>query len=444
MQTTDRNASSRDAQDKHAPGIQARLRVDWPGFSLEVDEHLPARGVTALFGHSGSGKTTLLRCIAGLEHAAEGEIRFNGEVWQDAESWIPTHRRPIGYVFQEASLFPHLSVLGNLRYGQRRSRGRSGLIDRSGQGVENGLWARVRGLAEKGAQHSAQSRDRTAIQRSHGSHRMDAGMRFGKTPEASIESRSDPDSGTDRFSLEQAIELLGIGHLLQRKPAALSGGERQRVGMARALAVNPRLLLMDEPLAALDLKRKLEILPYLERLHDELEIPVLYVSHSPDEVARLADHILVMDEGRVLASGPLNETLSRLDLPIRLGEDAGVVLSGQVAERDERWHLLRVACCGASLWARDTGAVIGAHVRLRILARDVSITRDPSHESSIQNTLPATILSLGDDSHPALRLVKLEVSGSPVLARVTRRSAEALALAPEQSVYVQIKAVALL
>lgn len=385
--------------------IEARFRVAWPGFTLDVDERLPARGVTALFGHSGSGKTTLLRCIAGLEHAAVGRLSFKGSVWQDAKTWVPTHRRPIGYVFQEASLFPHLTVLGNLRYGQRRSRGGSASDSLGKSSASNSL---------------------------------------GKPTLAITESGSDTDSVTDRFSLEQAIELLGIGHLLQRKPAALSGGERQRVGIARALAVNPRLLLMDEPLAALDLKRKQEILPYLERLHDELEIPVLYVSHSPDEVARLADHILVMDEGRVLASGPLNETLSRLDLPIRLGEDAGVVLDGQVAERDEQWHLLRVACCGASLWTRDSGAEIGAHVRLRILARDVSITRDPGHASSIQNTLPATILSLGDDSHPALRLVKLEISGSPVLARVTRRSADQLDLAPRQLVYAQIKAVALL
>ncbi|WP_201244852.1 molybdenum ABC transporter ATP-binding protein [Halochromatium salexigens] len=366
------------------PQIEARFRVDWPGFTLALDERFPARGVTALFGHSGSGKTTLLRCIAGLERAAQGYLSVDGEVWQDAKTWVPTHRRPIGYVFQEASLFPHLTVLGNLRYGQRRSQPK-------GRAKEQG-----------------------------------------------------PETGQATFSLEQAIELLGIGHLLARRPAALSGGERQRVGMARALAVDPRMLLMDEPLAALDLKRKQEILPYLERLHDELDIPVIYVSHSPDEVARLADHILVMDAGRVLASGPLNETLSRLDLPIRLGEDAGVVLDGRVAERDARWHLLRVACCGASLWTRDTGAEIGAHVRLRILARDVSLTREPSHESSIQNTLPAKVLSLGDDSHPALRLVKLEVSGSTVLARVTRRSAELLGLEPEQSVYAQIKAVALL
>ncbi len=354
--------------------IEARFQLDWPGFSLDVDERLPALGVTALFGHSGSGKTTLLRCIAGLERAARGRLSVGGQLWQDAQTWVPTHRRPIGYVFQEASLFPHLTVLGNLRYGQRRSR------------------------------------DRDA-----------------------------------RFSLEHAIELLGIGHLLKRRPAALSGGERQRVGMARALAVNPRLLLMDEPLAALDLARKQEILPYLERLHDDLQIPVLYVSHAPDEVARLADHLVVMDAGRVLASGPLNQILSRLDLPIRLGEDAGVVLDGRVAERDERWHLLRVACCNSSLWVRDNGLAIGAHARIRILARDVSIaTHEPVPGTSIVNALPAEVLSIGGDAHPALALVKLDVDGNPVLSRLTQRSADQLGLAPGQRVWIQVKAVALM
>ncbi|WPL12647.1 MULTISPECIES: molybdenum ABC transporter ATP-binding protein [Thiorhodovibrio] len=386
MSNPQANTKTAGATTGLLPLIEARFRVNWPGFTMELDERLPARGVTALFGHSGSGKTTLLRCIAGLERAAEGELRFNGQVWQDARTWVPTHQRPIGYVFQEASLFPHLSVLGNLRYGQKRSHARE-----RAQNAQN------------------------------------AG-----------------DARSAAFCLDHAIELLGIGHLLDRRPAALSGGERQRVGMARALAVNPRLLLMDEPLAALDLKRKQEILPYLERLHDDLEIPVLYVSHSPDEVARLADHLVVMDAGRVLASGPLNDTLARLDLPIRLGEDAGVVLDGQVAERDERWHLLRVACCQTSLWVRDTGAAVGDHARIRILARDVSITHTPQPETSILNTLPARVISLGDDAHPALALVKLDLSGSPLLARVTQRSAEQLGLKPAMDVWIQIKAVALL
>jgi molybdate transport system ATP-binding protein len=360
--------------------IEACFRLAWPGFSLDVNESLPAKGVSAVFGHSGSGKTTLLRCFAGLERATHGRLAFNGDVWQDDRVWVPTHRRPLGYVFQEASLFPHLTVLGNLRYGQRRSQ-RSGVSSNGGQAA---------------------------------------------------------------LSLEQAIELLGIGHLLDRKPDRLSGGERQRVGIARALAVGPRLLLMDEPLAALDLPRKQEILPYLERLHDELAIPVVYVSHSPDEVARLADHLVVMGEGRVLASGALVDVLTRLDLPIRLGEEAGVVLDGRVVERDERWHLVRVGWGGNGVWVRDPGGPCGRHVRVRILARDVSITREHTHGSSILNILPAQVLSVGTDEHPALALVKLQVDGSPVLARVTRRSSEELGLTPGLPVWIQIKAVALL
>ena len=353
-------------------GIDARFRLDWPGFILGVDLSLPGRGVTALFGHSGSGKTTLLRCIAGLERAREGRLTVNGEVWQDERHWLPTHKRPIGYVFQEASLFPHLSVLGNLRYGMKRM--------------------------------------------------------------------FDP----QRVSLDHAIELLGIGHLLDRKPDRLSGGERQRVGIARALAVSPRLLLMDEPLAALDLKRKQEILPYLERLHDELDIPVLYVSHSPDEVARLADHIVAMEDGKVLADGPLGDTLARLDLPIRLGEDAGVVIEAMVAERDANWHLIRVDFAGGHLWVRDNDMPLGHHARVRILARDVSLSHDKGEDTSILNALPARVTAIADDSHPALALVRLDIGDTPLIARLTKRSANHLTLRPGMEVWAHIKAVALI
>ncbi len=353
-------------------GIQARFQLNWPGFTLDVDLDLPGRGVTALFGHSGSGKTTLLRCIAGLERAPLGQLTVQGEVWQSSTQWLPTHQRPLGYVFQEASLFAHLSVLGNLRFGLKRS---------------------------------------TSVQ---------------------------------RVSLDAAVELLGIGHLLARKPDQLSGGERQRVGMARALALSPRLLLLDEPLAALDLKRKQDILPYLERLHRELDIPVLYVSHSPDEVARLADHIVVLDAGRAVAAGPLGETLARLDLPIHLGEDAGVVLDAVVAERDTQWHLARVSFPGGSLWVRDGGHAMGSAVRVRILARDVSIALSHVSGISIQNCLPATVDQLADDQHPALALARLNLGPSTLIARLTRRAAAELALAPGQAVWVQIKAVALI
>ena len=355
--------------------IDARFQLDWSAFRLDVDVRLPARGVTALFGHSGSGKTTLLRCIAGLERAPQGRLSFKGELWQaedDEMVWVPTHRRPLGYVFQEASLFPHLSVLDNLRYGQRRV------------------------------------------------------------------------SGAQRIALDHAIELLGIGALLDRKPERLSGGERQRVGIARALAVSPEILLMDEPLAALDLKRKQEILPYLERLHDELEIPVLYVSHSPDEVARLADHLVVLEEGRVVAHGALAETLVRLDLPIKLGEDVGAVLEATVGEIDREWRLARVDFSGGSLWTPDHGIPAGKKVRVRVLARDVSLAIAEPAPSSIQNVLHGHIDAISDDDHPGLQLVRVKVGETCLLSRLTRRSVVALGFAVNRPVHVQVKSVALM
>jgi molybdate transport system ATP-binding protein len=353
-------------------GIQASFRVEWPGFTLDVELDLPAKGVTALFGHSGSGKTTLLRCIAGLEKAREGRLVINGDVWQDASHWRPVHMRPLGYVFQEASLFEHLSVLGNLRYGMKRV-------------------------------HNEQ-----------------------------------------RVSLDQAVELLGIGHLLDRKPGTLSGGERQRVAIARALALSPQLLLMDEPLAALDLKRKREILPYLERLHDELEIPIIYVSHSPEEVVRLADHIVAMDGGRVTAQGPLAETLTRLDLPVRIGEDVCAIVQASVCGVDEHWGLAQVCFPGGNVWLRDRGLPLGRRVRLRVYARDVSLSRLRPEQSSIQNTLMGTIEAIGDDEHRGLALVRVRVGESNLLARLTKRTLMELELAPEQDIWVQVKTAALM
>ena len=353
-------------------GIQARFRLDWLGFTLDIDLELPARGVIALFGHSGSGKTTLLRCIAGLERAPGGFLALDGEVWQDGKHWLPTHKRPLGYVFQETCLFPHLTVMGNLRYGMRRA------------------------------------------------------------------------SGGQRARLDQVIELLGIGHLLERKPDRLSGGERSRIGIARALAVNPRLLLMDEPLAALDLQRKQDILPYLERLHDELEIPVLYVSHSPDEVARLADHLVVMESGRVLADGPLTETLARIDLPIRLGEDVGAIIEATVGAVDNAWHLARVDFSGGSLWTRDRGLPVGRRVRVRVLARDVSLAREHPGQSSIQNVLQGRVDAIAAADHPGLVLVRVRIGAAMLVARLTRRAVVGLGIVPEQDLWIQVKSVALM
>lgn len=355
-----------------ASGIDAKFTLDWPGFRLDVDVTLPGIGVTALFGASGSGKTTLLRLLAGLERAPRGRLCFKGDVWQNEATWVPPHRRPLGYVFQEASLFPHLSVLGNLEYGRRRAKG--------GQLVDLG----------------------------------------------------------------PVVELLGIGHLLERSPSLLSGGERQRVGIARALAVGPRLLLMDEPLAALDLERKEEILPYLERLHEELRIPVVYVSHSPDEVARLADYLVAMEHGRVVAHGPLGQMLARVDLPLRLAEDAGVVLDGVVGERDSAYHLVRVDFPGGCLWARDHGLAAGHRVRVRVLARDVSLAVEAPGPSSIINSLEGKIDAIAGEDHPALALVRVRVGASVLVARVTKRSVAALGLTDGRPVWIQVKSVALM
>ena len=358
-----------------ATGIKAQFTLARPGFVLDADLDLPASGVTAIFGPSGCGKTTLLRCIAGLERSA-GRLEVNGEAWQDANKFIPTHRRPLGYVFQDARLFSHLTVRGNLDYGLRRAFRRA--------------------------------------------------------------------AGAEARPFGPVIDLLGLDRLLHRLPEHLSGGEQQRVAIARALLTAPRLLLMDEPLAALDHALKQEILPYLERLRDELAMPVLYVSHAADEVARLADHIVVMDGGRVVAQGPLAETLARLDLPIRLGEDAGAVFEATVAERDAEWHLARVEFDGGELWVRDSGAAVGSRLRLRILARDVSIASSRHDDASIMNMLPATVTAHAGEDHPALLLVQLHVGGTALLARVTRHSAKRLDLAPGRRVWAQIKAVALL
>ena len=350
--------------------VAARFALAWPGFALDVDLDLPGSGVTALFGQSGCGKTTLLRCIAGLERGA-GRLIVNGETWQDDARFMPTHQRPLGYVFQDARLFAHLDVARNLDFGLRRSRG-------------------------------AATVKRDAI-----------------------------------------IELLGLGPLLDRLPERLSGGEQQRVAIARALLAAPRLLLMDEPLASLDHARKQEFLPWLERLRDELDIPLIYVSHAPDEVARLADHIVVMDAGRAVAQGPLAETLARIDLPIKLGEDAGAVFAATVAERDAEWHLARVEFDGGELWVRDNGTPVGRAVRVRILARDVSIANSRHDDVSIMNLLPATVVAHAAEDHPSQVLVQLSVGHTLLLGRLTRRSAQRLDLAPGREVWVQIKAVAL-
>jgi molybdate transport system ATP-binding protein len=350
--------------------LRLQFNLTRADFALNVDLQLPGRGVTALFGPSGCGKTTLLRCIAGLEHAS-GSLMVNEHLWQDATHFVPTHQRAIGYVFQEASLFPHLSVRGNLQYGMKRA------------------------------------------------------------------------SSNGNAAIDPIIDLLGIRALLDRKPDGLSGGERQRVAIARALAVDPKLLLMDEPLAALDLKRKQEILPYLDRLQATLEIPMLYVTHSPDEVVRLAHHLVVMDAGRVVASGELANTLSQLDLPVKLGQEAGVVIEAVVGSIESQWHLTRMDFGGGSVWIRDPGLALGAKARVRILASDISLAREQPGKSSIQNVLQGQIDAMRDDEHPGLVLVRVKVGETALLARVTKRAVSELALKPGDTVWTQVKSVAL-
>jgi molybdate transport system ATP-binding protein len=348
--------------------------MDRGAFCLDVDLDLPQRGISALFGHSGSGKTTVLRAIAGLERAPGGVVALGDDVWQDDARgvFVPVHKRAVGYVFQEASLFPHLSVRANLEFGRRR---------------------------------------------------------------VPVHER--------RFAPEPVTALLGIADLLERRPDGLSGGERQRVAIARALLASPRLLLMDEPLAALDLRRKLEILPYLERMHEELAIPIVYVSHAPDEVARLADHLVLLDAGKAVASGPLTETLARVDLPPSFADDAGVVLETVLAGHEED-ALSRLEFAGGALFVGRRREAVGTHLRCRIHARDVSLALDRPQGTSIVNRLPAVVTAVAATDTPGHVLVQLRMGDSPLLARITERSRRELGIAPGLRLWVQIKGVALL
>lgn len=353
--------------------IRARFKMQLDSFALDASFDAPATGVTALFGPSGSGKTTLLRCIAGLERAA-GTLHVNGATWQDDTTFMPVHKRPLGYVFQEASLFPHLPVRANLEYGYKR---------------------------------------------------------------IAVSER--------KVQVEQVVEWLGLSRLIERgDPSQLSGGERQRVAIGRALLTSPRILLMDEPLSALDISSKQEILPYLERLHRELDIPVLYVSHALDEVARLADHLVLLEQGRVIASGALQETLARLDLPTAHFDDAGTVIEAAVAQQDEKYHLTRLDFAGGNLWVGKVDRPFGSTVRARVLARDVSIATQAPQGSSINNILNARIEGICDEG-PDKVVVRMKVGDSHMLlSRITRRSRDHLGLIDGMYVCAQVKSVALM
>jgi molybdate transport system ATP-binding protein len=343
--------------------LDIQLRHAFPDFRLEVDMVLPG-GLTCLFGRSGSGKTSIVNAVAGLLKPDKARIVLDGSVLND----LPPHRREVGYVFQDARLFPHLTVAENLTYGPR-VRGR-----------------KVEGLA-------------------------------------------------------RVVDLLGIGVLLQRRPGTLSGGERQRVAIGRALLAQPRLLLMDEPLAALDEARKAEILPYVEALRDETGLPILYVSHSLPEVARLATTIAVIEAGRVAALGPAAAILSDpVTAPLLGLREAGAVLTARIAEQ-EGDGLTRLETAAGPLWLPRIPGAPGRTVRVRIAAQDVILARARPEGLSALNILPATVSALHDGQGPGV-LVRLDLGTEFLLARVTRRSAQALGLAPGVGVHAVLKSVA--
>lgn len=349
--------------------IEARFKTRLGAFALDVDLKIPSRGVTALFGRSGSGKTTLLRHIAGLARG-QGRLAVNGELWQDENTFVPVHRRALGYVFQEANLFPHLSVRANLEYGMKR------------------------------------------------------------VPPAERTLRWD-----------DVIGWLGLEPLIAHRPGQLSGGQRQRVAIGRALLASPRLLLMDEPLSALDTASRAEILPYLEALPRELELPILYVSHALDEVARLADTLLLIDAGRITYQGPLVEGLTRLDLPLAHRDLAGTVIDTTVVQHDPAFQITRVARQNLALELPGLFGAPGRPLRVRIAARDVSLALAMPGQTSILNLLPARVLELADDA-PGQVLVRLALEDTVLLARITRKSAHALNLQPGMAVVAQVKSVA--
>jgi len=355
--------------------IQFRLSLKRSMFELNVEQSIPGRGVTALFGPSGCGKTTLLRCLAGLEQS-RGELSVGSEKWQSSSEgiFLPVDRRPIAYVFQEAGLFPHLSVKENLLYGWKRT--------------------------------------------------------------AEDERRITPD---------QVYQWLGLLPLISRSVHGLSGGEKQRVAIGRALLSSPRLLLMDEPLSALDSASKVEILPFLERLHRELEIPVVYVTHAIEEVAQLADYILQMEEGRVIAEGPALAMLSRFDRRLIPGEEPGAVVEATVTNHDEIQYLTDLMLSkGVSLLAPHLDATVGSPVRIRIPAREVSISLTVPEGTSILNILPARIID-HSEGDPGRVLVQLELKGGEtrLLSRISRYSWDRLGLANGMQVQAQIKSMGL-
>ncbi|WP_028879360.1 molybdenum ABC transporter ATP-binding protein [Terasakiella pusilla] len=350
--------------------ITARFKGQFDDFHLDAEFSLNMQGVSALFGQSGCGKTTVLRCLAGLERVADGHLLVDGEVWQDDRTFLPPHKRPIGYVFQDANLFDHLDVKGNVLFAQKRTRDQRGpqLSDISG--------------------------------------------------------------------------LMGIDHLLDRPVRTLSGGERQRVAIARALLSSPRLLLMDEPLSALDRFSKDEIIPYLEKMHEALSIPVVYISHDSQEVERLADYMLLMEKGRVTQSGPLLDMLADPKLFIAKSSKTASVLEAEVAAFDDADHLSTLQVADKTLYVPGFVAPIGERRRVRILATDVSLAREKPSQTTILNVFDSKIVEIAAIDEARVNVV-LEMGQAKLIARITTRSLRKFDFQVGQTVYAQVKGVSM-
>jgi len=354
--------------------ITVRFKGAIGSFPLDVDFTAPARGVTALFGQSGCGKSSVLRCIAGLQHVENGFLQINDIVWQDATNFVPAYGRSVGYVFQEASLFPHMNVHKNLEFGLKRS----------------------------------------AVK-------------------------------TNGAKFVDVVDLLGLENLLNRTSQRLSGGERQRVAIGRALLSQPSILLMDEPMAALDQMSKDEIIPYLERLHGHLDIPMIYVSHDMNEVQRLADTMVYLEDGMVRATGPIENVLTDTSLPITHAREASVVVNVSVTSFSREDGLTKLDVGGAELLVPGHVGDVGKNIRIRIAANDVSLALQEPSQTTILNVLPVVVMdvsAINDTQVNVLCGIGGE-GGAQILARITKRSQDTFNFSTSQHIFAQVKGVSM-
>ena len=356
---------------------QCSIRCKRADYIVEAEFTVPDKGVLGIFGHSGSGKTTLLRCLAGLEKGVLGHIEINGEVWLDESKNISSQQRNIAYVFQEGRLFPHLTVAKNLQYGADRCPGRN------------------------------------------------------KVPVA------ENNNGVDRDHL---LALLNLSHLLSRYPHQLSGGEKQRVAIGRALLKKPQMLLLDEPLASLDEKHKQEILPYLESLHDDLNIPILYVSHDLDEMLRLCDYMLVMEQGQLIFNGNIHDALISPGSPLATIENAAVILEGTVSKLEKEFDISTVYTVNGNQFQVPGLLAIGKYVRLVIFASDVSMAKNKARDSSILNIIEGRVSGVLDKKQGRV-LLQVNCNQDILLSLISLKSFQLLQLTINKKIYIQVKAV---